>query len=246
MADPIHGDPLLLALRNARPPADDTESASSSRAQALLNALLSAPSWDADAAGRRQPTARQRRRAVAISVSGAAALAAIAGTISLAGERSSDGPASKAWPAPSSTTLERKSLHLAGYVFVLPPGYEASTPCQLEFTPPPDVTAVPVDPPPVFGGDAYAHAASADGGCIDAALGTGYPADAQPVQVGRHAGFLWRTDSPIRGKTLTLCVILPPSDSASVGMDPGLNLILTSTGLTAAQLKQIAETGLND
>jgi hypothetical protein len=68
--------------------------------------------------------------------------------------------------------------------------------------------------------------------------------NARPVRFGTHTGFLWRTNGTIRGDLLTLYVELPPSASASVGMDPGLDLFLDSTNLTATQLEQIAVSGL--
>lgn len=262
MADVIDEDSLLLALQAACPDSGNQtggDHLASALAQALLNRLLDAPRGrEAEAAGAssrrwvpltpRTPTRPWAARRVAAGTLGAAAVAAgIAGAVTLAGSAPSNGE-HDAGRAPTATTGPTGStLRLAGYSFSLPRGYKASAQrCEARFTPPPGVTSVPVSPPPVVGGNSYAQAASDDGGCVEASLGTGYPANAQPVHFGSYTGFLWRTRGALRGNLLTLYVSLPPSASVRVGMDPGLNLYLDSTGLTEAQLEQIAASGLNN
>ena len=246
MVDPTGGDSVLVALRAARPDHDSDElAATSPAAQMLLDHLLAEPRASGLNDTPRWTAHRDRRRFAAASL-GAAAVAAAGVVVGLALTGRAPSAEHNKVLGPSNSS-NGSTLRLAGYSFQLPQGFTASsTSCGKPFTPPPGSHSVSVSPPPVVGGDSYARAASANGGCVEAALGTGYAANAQPVQFGSYQGYLWRTDSPVRGNQLSLYVVLPPSASANVGMDPGLGLFLDSTGLTEAQLEQIAESGLGN
>jgi hypothetical protein len=174
-----------------------------------------------------------RRGVVARVVALAAAVVVIGGGLTFAASRHS--PTAHGTIAKSHSRsllpLTGPTLRLANYSFKLPSGFvTVDSPC----------TAVPSSNSgdPITGGRA---AASADGGCLEAAYavgpGTAPPTDAQPVQIGGYQAFLATTSATSE----TLYVAIP---AATGGGDEYL-VVLTAVDLSASQLIAIATTAFS-
>lgn len=169
------------------------------------------------------------RRIVAAAV---IAIVAAGGAVALGVEhaRSSGGHDANTLGRGSSVPLSGTALRLAGYRFKLPAGFKTvTTPCA------PTPRSTPGPPITVLGG--FSAAASADGGCVQAALvdGPTYgpPALAQSVQLGSYQGFLSMQSS----ESETLYVTIPAKDGNHY-------LVLSAIGLSSAQLVAIVTAGL--
>jgi hypothetical protein len=126
--------------------------------------------------------------------------------------------------------LTGSSIELAGYKFKTPAGFRASsTSCE---------TSSGSRQTPVLNG--FAAAASADGGCVEAALlirAEEAPAGAEPIGVGRYQGYYVSPDSSAES---TLYVELPNA----TGDGHPAYLVLYAKGLTEAQLVAVAQSGV--
>jgi hypothetical protein len=136
------------------------------------------------------------------------------------------------------------TMRLSSYRFKLPAGFKtvaghcASAPTIPATGSLPAPTTGPSEATAVTPFEAFAAAASADGGCIEAEFarteGAIIPSGAQPVEVGPYQGFI--TSDSATG-VVNLYVEL-------VGGTDNTTLILTATGLSSDQVIAIAESGL--
>jgi hypothetical protein len=183
----------------------------------ILARILASDRPAVRAAGRRRP---------AFLLAGVAVLVAAAAVASLeisGGSR----PTTKAGGLHGA--LSGAKIELAGYRFRTPAGFKPST----------SSCAPASDETPVRNG--FAAAASADGGCVEAAAliaanGSAIPADSRPVDVGAYQAWLVSQDT---GES-TLYVELPNA----TGDQRSAYLVLFARGLTQDQLIAVAESGL--
>jgi len=183
-----------------------------------------------------RPSLTRRRRATkraALVLIGAAVLVAAASVAVL--ETGRGAPLSKG-VGRHPHRLNGAAIQLAGYRFKTPAGFKASSDSCI---------AASSSAGPVTVKDAFAAAASADGGCIEgfvfvSANGT-TPADngAEPVAVGDYQGYY--VPQGASGES-TLYVLLPTESTG--GSDGPHYLALFAEGLTEQQLIAIAQSGL--
>jgi hypothetical protein len=175
---------------------------------------------------------RHPRRLAATVVATAAALVALIGVALTPGDKGSPVPLPTQGSLPPTRPGTGQTMHLASYNFRLPAGYAtAASAC----------TALPTDlastiPAGPATGLPTAAAASADGGCVEAALVSRevpIPAGAQAVEVGPYSGFVSTSAPP----SVDLYVEIP----AFRGYH---DLVLAAKELTANQLVAIAKSGL--
>lgn len=181
----------------------------------ILERILASPR---EAARRRKP-ARVRVAVTACAVGAFAGAIAVAST---SGEHHSH-----------RLALTGSKLALAGYRFRTPAGFTASSNA---------CASSPAAGQPTTVLNGLSAAASAEGGCIEAAImfstrGSAVPAGATPVAVGAYQGYLV---SPAGSDQTTLYVVLP----ALGGEVKWQAVVLESQGLTADQLVAIAQSGL--
>ena len=178
---------------------------------------------------RARPRSFRRSAGAAAVAAGALVAIVIAGTALLAGPTGN--PRGVPRTPASRTTLpsQAPTLRLANYRFRLPAGFkEVDSPCTPTSSPAPG-TAVTVL-------QHFAVAASAVGGCVEAELAAGsatVPDGAKAIQVGDYQGFIAST-APT---TETLYVAVATTDGDHY-------LILSSSGLSPAELITIATSGL--
>lgn len=185
-----------------------------------------------------RPTSRfARRRPLMLALVAVVVLAAVAVVAALAtgnGYRSSIGPAGHHHPL----ALSGAKIEIAGYHFRTPAGFTASnTACAPGET----------NSESTRFRNGFSAAASADGGCVEAAyvitgndaIPTPGLAEVAPVAVGNLGGYYVPGDSP--GES-TLYVALPKPASPYVA-NP-VYLVLFAQGLTEDQLIAVAQSGL--
>lgn len=134
-----------------------------------------------------------------------------------------------------SPGLTGAKIALASYRFRTPAGFKTSTTSCLS-------APVPDKPRPAI--DGFAAAASADGGCLEAAYLIADqplrgPADAQPVAVGQYHGYFVSQAQRAGGQS-SLFVDLPKAG----GDQHQVSLLLLAQDLTEEQLIAVAESGL--
>jgi hypothetical protein len=174
----------------------------------------------------------RRRRAVFVLVGAALAVA----VVSVASIGRGNRPTTHS-TGPHPVALSGATIQLAGYRFRTPAGFKASTSsCGAP-------AAAAGKPKAVLNG--FSAAASADGGCVEAAYlivpspqGGTIPPDAQPVDVGQYQGYYAAQDS---SGGSTLYVELPKAGGSS---ENHVYLVLLSQGLTEDQLVAVAVSGL--
>jgi hypothetical protein len=178
----------------------------------------------------RQTAVVHRSRRNALALAGAAIVAATVAVVATGILNRGSAPAAKTG-GHQHVALTGPTIQLAGYHFRTPAGFKASdTSCE---TP-----SSGSGPTPVLNG--FAAAASAEGGCVEAALlirAAAAPTGADPVDVGRYQGFYVSPDSS--GES-TLYVKLPNA----TGDGQPAYLVLYANGLGEAQLVAVAESGL--
>jgi hypothetical protein len=181
------------------------------------------------------PVRRLPRRLAVLLVGAVLASAAVAAAIETGGHGKQLGSA----PAPRHVALSGARIQLAGYRFRTPAGFKKST------------TACASDPSaahqPTAVLNGFAAAASADGGCVEAAYliapsnlgnqGNLIPSAAKSVDVGTYQGYYVPPDSS--GKS-TLYVGLPKAG----GSQNIVYLVLLARELTEEQLIAVAVSGL--
>lgn len=185
----------------------------------------------AEVANRRRDRRHRHEAAYAVGVAAAVALA-----LALA-------LAVPSGPATPIRSIGKRGavLELASYHFSLPSGF---VPRDAACTTPPSVLLpedgnravhqIGANPETVL--QAMRSAASADGGCVEAALASGsdvIPADATELAIGDYEGYL----STASNGDLTLFVAIPATYRTNY-------LVLASEGLTQEQLVAIATSGL--
>lgn len=188
------------------------------------------------ASDRPRPAGRSRmtrRRRVAFLLVGAALAVAVVAMASI-GNGSRPAAVSQ---GPHRFVLSGATIRLAGYRFRTPAGFSPSTTA---------CASSPSSGEPTTVLNGFAAAASADGGCVEAAYliapstspqGGLIPADAQPVGVGTYQGYYVAQDSS--GKS-ALYVGLPKAG----GTQNIVYLVLLARGLTENQLVAVAVSGL--
>lgn len=183
----------------------------------------------------RSATAGRRRRHVVLVLVGVATLAAASTVASI--ELGRGGAPSTGPPAQHHVALSGSKIQLAGYRFKTPAGFKGSAGACM---PAPD----PDSPRP--GSDGFAAAASADGGCLEAAYliagdheeGGLVPSAAQPVDVGEYRGYFEASGSGTDYSTLY--VELPNA----TGDHRLVYLVLFARDLIEDQLIAVANSGL--
>lgn len=181
------------------------------------------------ASDRRVAVVHRRWRPVLVFALGAVVAAAIA-VVSTGTFQSSNRAGGR-----HRVALTGPKIEVAGFHFRTPAGFSASTSSCLS-------RPVPGRPRPAI--DGFAAAASADGGCLEAAYlladqSLHGPADAQPIDVGQYQGyFVPQTRGPA-GQS-SLFVDLPKAGGGQLKV----SLLLLSQGLTEDQLIAVAESGL--
>jgi hypothetical protein len=178
-------------------------------------------------------TAAPPRRTALVFVGATIAVAAIAAVASGVFTRSTSAP--RAGGGRQHLALTGVRIKLAGYHFRTPAGFKKSTSSCAS-------TPTPSRPTSVLNG--FAAAASADGGCIEAAYLIADqplqgPPDAQPVDVGRYQGYF--VSHTTDGKS-SLFVDLPDAG----GDQYHVSLVLLGQDLTEDQLIAVARSGLPD
>jgi hypothetical protein len=188
------------------------------------------------ASGRRRAAGRSRltrRRHITFVLVG---LALAAGVVAVASIGHGSRPAAGSH-GPQVSPLSGATIHLAGYRFRTPAGFKKSTSAC--------ASALPPAGRPITVLNGFAAAASADGGCVEAAYliaprsqpGNLIPSDAKPVDVGTYQGYYVPADSS--GQS-TLYVGLPKAG----GTQNIVYLVLLARGLTEDQLIAVARSGL--
>ncbi len=176
---------------------------------------------------------RTRRRRAALVLVGVVLAAAVFAVASIGHDSR---PASVS-PGPHRFRLSGATIQLAGYRFRTPAGFKRSTTACASS---PSAAGKPTT---VLNG--FASAASADGGCVEAAYliapstlqGGVIPTDAQPVDVGRYHGYYLAQS--VEGRS-ALYVGLPKAG----GTQNTVYLVLLARGLTEDQLIAVAISGL--
>jgi hypothetical protein len=184
-------------------------------------------------ASRRPATRAPRRRRTRLVFAGAAFLAVAVAAASLGLRQAGRSPTFRTHRG-QTEALTGARIELAGYHFRTPAGFRQSGRSCI---------SAPVASRPRPAIDAFASAASADGGCVEATLlvpqrpnpsaFVATPAGI-PVAVGAYHGYI---DSAASGKS-TLYVELP------AGAAPPRYLVLLASGLTQNQLIGVALSGL--
>jgi hypothetical protein len=183
-----------------------------------------------------RPARMTPRRRVAFLLVGVVLAAAVV-AVALVGR--GNRPASPSSRGHHQLALTGATIQLSGYRFRTPAGFKSSTStCGAPAT-------AAGNPRTITNG--FAAAASADGGCVEAAYliapstaGGSIPVDAQPVDVGQYQGYFVPQDS---SGGSALYVELPKAGGSSGNH---VYLVLLSQGLTEDQLIAVAQSGLPD
>lgn len=174
---------------------------------------------------RRATPRRRRRRAPVLLLAGA--VVAAAGTVA-AVELTGSKPAAPVAGGHGHIALTGARIDLAGYQFRTPAGFTAS------------VTSCPGPSNATPDRNRFSAAASADGGCVEAAALiadnlSGAPSGSVPVDVGSYQGYFISQDSA--GES-TLYIAIPDLGGHAA------YVVLVAQGLTEDQLMAVGASGL--